>query len=184
MNMPSLHSEEPAQPAPHYGWFETILRSCVAITMLAMMVVTTLDVIGRYVFSSPLSGSYELIQVLVGLTVFTALPLTTLSGAHVNISMLDSFFRGRAIKVRRVVILALGGAIVGGIAYQLWELGQQMIRSGQVLGILEIPLGLVAFSFSAFAMLTVIVHGMLIVREVQTPVPHPGQREMQTEIAR
>ena len=57
--------------------------------LFAMMALTFVDVIGRYVVNSPLLGAYELTEVLLALVVFGAVPLE-LSSAY-TLSVLPLF---------------------------------------------------------------------------------------------
>lgn len=51
------------------------LEAVIALCLLAMVALTVFDVAGRYFFNMPLSGGYEISEILMGLTVFAALPL-------------------------------------------------------------------------------------------------------------
>src|SRR5574338_449932 len=59
------------------------------VTLFAMMVLTVVDVIGRYILNAPLHGAYELTEVLLALVVFGAAPLVTRRGTHVTTSLFD-----------------------------------------------------------------------------------------------
>lgn len=184
MNAAPHNTEEQLQPtSPRNGLLELLLRGCIAIIMLSMVTVTMVDVMGRYIFSIPLYGGYEMIRVLTGLAIFTALPLATRHEAHVNISMLDFLFHGYGRKIRRIIILSLGAMIIAGIAFQLWDQGKRISHTGQVLGVLEIPLGTVAFAFSLFAVLTVVVYVLMVVEALRTPVVRSSPAVMSTEVA-
>lgn len=166
MIRPGIGEVVPAEPftAPRLGRFETVLRACTALTMLGVMIVISADVIGRYFFASPITGSYEIVQVLLGLVFFSALPLTTQSGAHVNISILDAFLHDGLRRVQSLVMLLLGALIMSGICLQLWKLGESLSRNRRALGVLEIPLAPVVFAYSALGVLTVLVYVLMIVR--------------------
>ena len=43
--------------------------------IFVMMVVTTIDVIGRDVFNLPLFGAFEMTEILMGLVIFAGMPL-------------------------------------------------------------------------------------------------------------
>ncbi len=50
-------------------------HSISAITLFALMLITCIDVVGRYVFNSPFTGSTELIKMAVGIAIFSILPI-------------------------------------------------------------------------------------------------------------
>ena len=70
-----------------------------ALAILALMAVAFADVMMRS-FVRPLSGAFELTEVLVGVMVFAALPFVTLSGKHVKVSLLRSLV-GKNVLVAR-----------------------------------------------------------------------------------
>ena len=43
-------------------WLDRALGACAAILLFCLMALTTADVIGRYVFNSPLRGAFELTE--------------------------------------------------------------------------------------------------------------------------
>lgn len=64
------------------------LNVAAAVLMTSLVLVTCIDVIGRYLFNNPLGGAFELTQVLLSALIFAALPLTTGTGAHVEVDLL------------------------------------------------------------------------------------------------
>ena len=68
--------------------FETILLGLAATLLLALMAVTGIDVVGRYLLNAPLSGAFEMTELMLGALVFVALPLVSRAGAHVEVDLL------------------------------------------------------------------------------------------------
>jgi TRAP-type transport system small permease protein len=63
------------------------LEIAAAVLVAGLVLVTCVDVVGRYLFNNPLSGAFEMTQVLLGALVFVALPLTTSKGGHVEVDL-------------------------------------------------------------------------------------------------
>ena len=93
--------------------------------LLAMMVLTFADVIGRYVFHRSIFGTAEIVEYLMVITVFAGVALTTATNDHITISMFDGLFHGRRATVRRWSIL-----LFSIFAYLLltWELLQHALQ--------------------------------------------------------
>ena len=51
-----------------WTWLERILEAIMATFLLAMALITAIDVVGRYFFSAPLPGGYEIVQYLMALS--------------------------------------------------------------------------------------------------------------------
>ncbi|OOY19438.1 hypothetical protein BMI86_16740 [Thioclava sp. DLFJ5-1] len=65
-----------------------VLEAIAAGLVTGLILVTCVDVVGRYLFNNPLTGAYEITQVLLGALVFVAMPLTTGKGGHVEVDLL------------------------------------------------------------------------------------------------
>ena len=108
-----------------------------------MMMVTVVDVTGRYVFNAPLRAGFELTEYLMGVLVFLALPLVSAKGEHVRISLLDSRFGERARVLRDRLVGLCTAAVCLLIAWPLAMLAVRMASYGdgtQTLGIALAPL--------------------------------------------
>ena len=106
------------------------LEGLAASLVAGLILVTCIDVVGRYFFNAPLGGAFELTQVLLAALVFVALPLTTYHGGHVEVDLLLPFL---PYKVRHG-LGTFGGIIAGFIlvyfAYRLFHLAQDQWASG------------------------------------------------------
>jgi TRAP-type C4-dicarboxylate transport system permease small subunit len=125
----------------------------VALALATMAVVTALDVIGRYLLNAPLPGSYELVGLLLAITVFAALPLATLGREHVVVDVLDHLLPPRLVALQRAVTEAAAGAVLAVLAWQLWLRGERLALEHATTNLLAIPLAPVAFLMAAFTAL-------------------------------
>ena len=87
------------------------LMAVIAVVMFSMMAVTFIDVTGRYVFSAPIPGGFELIQFLMPLAMFGALPVITRSDEHIVISVLEGVLGSSGAWIQRFLVL-IGCAVV------------------------------------------------------------------------
>ena len=55
-------------------------QDAAAAILFAMMVLTTVDVVARYVFNRPLRGAFEITELLLVVLIFAGLPLVSLAG--------------------------------------------------------------------------------------------------------
>ncbi|MGZ0247129.1 MAG: TRAP transporter small permease, partial [Alphaproteobacteria bacterium] len=81
----------PESVAGHFRWPVRILTAMAALFMLGIAAVTVVDVTGRYAFNSPIPGGVEVIEFLLGLTIFSALPLVTVKRSHITVELFDGF---------------------------------------------------------------------------------------------
>ena len=102
-----------------------VLEGLAAILLLALVAVTGIDVIGRYVLNAPLPGSFELTELMLGALVFAALPLVSREGSHVEVDLIATALPER---ISRVLALVAAGVSALVLVYFAWQLGQLALR--------------------------------------------------------
>ncbi|PKA44472.1 TRAP transporter small permease [Rhizobium sullae] len=116
------------------------LNAAAAVLMAGLVLVTCIDVVGRYLFDSPLGGAFELTQVLLGALVFVALPLTTAAGAHVEVDLLVPLLPQAMVRV----LGWLGGIVTAAVllyfAFRLIILTQDHLAVGTRTAALGLPM--------------------------------------------
>src|SRR5207237_4001843 len=90
-----------------------LLQWLAAATLFALMAVVSVDVVGRYLFNRPLPAGYELVQVLMGLMVFTALPLISRQNDQITIGLLDHLFKGSDERWRLAFVNGFSALVLG-----------------------------------------------------------------------
>ncbi|GHD64106.1 hypothetical protein GCM10017083_55440 [Thalassobaculum fulvum] len=127
------------------------LKLVASVLLFAMMLVTFVDVVGRYLFASPLPGAFELTEVLLGLIVFAGLPIVTWRSEHVTVDLLTVRLPAptRRLLVR---VAALATALVlAMLAWRLSTTASDLLGYGDATVFLGIPLGPVAGAMAALA---------------------------------
>ena len=145
-------------------WTERLLEGVISLALVAMTGVTVIDVAGRYLFGARLQGGYEISELLMGLTVFAALPLATRAEGHLAIGLLTDRLHGRTRRVYRMVIVLV---TAGSLAFIAWRMGVQaqiLHRGEAATGSLQLPLWPLAAVMAALAWLSVVVAVGLVVR--------------------
>lgn len=130
-----------------------MLGTVAAIDLAAMMTLTFLDVTGRKFFASPIYGAYEITEFMMGVLIFSALPLVTARENHVTIDVFDHFIAPHIGRWQRVVVNLLSTVVLAFLGWRLWILSASHLRTNEVTMTLHIPHG--PFS-RAFAVLAVI----------------------------
>ena len=75
--------ETPAWIEKIWYFFRSVLEFATALVLMAMVALTVVDVVARYLFNSPVNGAFELTEMMLATVVFLALPLTTAAGEHI-----------------------------------------------------------------------------------------------------
>lgn len=150
------------------------LRVIMAVLLFAMMALTSADVLGRYVFDAPISGAFEIVQYLMAIVVFAALPATTASSSHLSVSIIPTTLRGPFGRAHRVFIRLVSALALLLIASRMALQAQILASSQQVSGYLEFPLAPIATVmavFASLAFLIIVVQLIAVVLGHDAPAP-------------
>lgn len=123
----------------------TALAAVCALILFTMMSLTLIDVVGRYVFNSPLVGATELTELLLVGVVFLGLPAVTLDRGHVAVNLLSDRLPARLRPVREFAVSIVVAALLCAIAWRIWMQGNQLAGYGGTTETLDFPLAPVAW---------------------------------------
>lgn len=125
--------------------------------ILVLMLVTTVDVIGRNVFNSPLPGGYELTAFSLMTLFFLSFPLVTLRDGHITVNLIDNFLGKRGQRLLSLLFHVLGTVTMGALAVFVTRLAFDINRYGDLSLYLQIPkapfIFLAAFSIGLTALI-------------------------------
>jgi len=149
-----------------FGAFvRSAIRWLVATALFLMMLITFLDVLGRYLINRPFTGSAELVQYLMVAFIFLALPVVTLRNEHISISLVESALGPAARKLQRIFISVFSAVVFGVLAARLWSHAVMLANNRDVIGYLNLPVAPAAFLASVFCAITVLVLAAMIALE-------------------
>lgn len=135
-------------------WLVLFLQILSAVTLFALMLVTCVDVVGRYVFNSPLTGSTELTEIAVGIVVFSVLPVISWRNDHIVVDLLDPLFPALAQFIRAIIInicISVGLVFLG---IRINVLGERSLSYEEVTEYLQIPTGWMMYFIGYICWLT------------------------------
>lgn len=135
------------------AWAAWVLGTLAAIDLAAMMVLTFVDVTGRKFFASPIYGAYELTEFMMGVLIFSALPLVTAREGHVTIDVFDHFIAPAIGHWQRFLVNLMSTLVLAFLGWRLWILSASHLRTNEVTMTLHIPHGPFSRAFAVLAIL-------------------------------
>lgn len=117
---------------------ETLCGLLAGIALLAIMVLTFLDVGGRKLLDNSITGSLELTELLMVVVIFGALPLVSERGEHVVFDSLDPYLPDAIKKIQRALVHLLCGAALLGLGWLMWQTGADFLQTGETTAQLQI----------------------------------------------
>jgi len=128
-----------------------------ALMVMLMMVVTCIDVVGRYLFNSPLTGSFEITELALAAMIFIGLPLTTDSDEHIRVDLMDGAMSTGIRNMLTLIMDWLSALVLAVLAWQLWHKTQSLSADGHVTNTLEIPLTPIGYLMTASCAVSALV---------------------------
>jgi len=147
-------------------WMSRLLGGLAVTLLFAMMVLTFIDVVGRYFFNFPVPGGFEITEIMLATLIFAGLPLMTISQEHITVDLFDRFMPSHISYIRDVVISLICSLSMGIITWRMWVKAGESVEYGDVTAFLYIPMGPPTYFMSIMSGLTAVIflfHAVLIV---------------------
>lgn len=138
-------------------WLALTLNLIAGSALMLMMLITCIDVIGRYLFNKPLVGGVELIEVLLGLMIFAALPVISWRNEQVVVDILDPFVPPLINLIRNILFNVVTSMALIVIGQRIWDLGTRASSHGEVTEYLHLPVGMIVSFFGVMCWFTAAV---------------------------
>lgn len=156
-------------------WIAFLLELVAASGLFFLMLLTCVDVGGRYLFNNSVDGAVEITQITLAIVVFAEMPVVTWRGAHILVDLLDSYVNQTVIKVLSLFSALIISTSFYVVAVRIWQLGERQLRRGVVTEYLELPAGyLVEYIaimswFTAAGMVTYGIYRIISTKNISGP---------------
>jgi len=112
---------------------------CIAI-LFGMMLLGSADVVGRYVFNRPVSGTYEIFGVLLPCLVLLGLAYTQAARAHIRITLVLERLPSRLQRVLGIVTTIIAMFITVLICWHGLALSIRFHDLGKMIDTIQVPI--------------------------------------------
>ena len=135
----------------------SILETISSIVIFVMMILTFVDVIGRYGFHEPIFGGTEIISALLALAIFSGLGVINARDDHITVELFEDPIRrlisplGHEIIVQIFSVFAM--TLIAGV---LIEHALEAYHINKLTEVLEMPVYFVTGTVAVFAVISVI----------------------------
>ena len=140
-------------PAPirHRPASYVILSSVSGLAIALLGIVTCVDVAGRYFFGRPLVGAHEILDMLICLAIFPALPLACWERQQISVDLIDHALPPRARENLLCVVDVVCALCLAIVAWRMFIYGAKLRDYGDVTLLLRLPLYPYAYLIGAMA---------------------------------
>ena len=144
------------------AWLEGALSLTSGTVLFLMMMITAVDVIGRYVFNKPLSGGFEITEMLLAALIYCGLPLVSQRREHIVIDTFDPLMSARVKRSLDVLAEIVCSITLGGIGYLIFRRAARVAEYGDTTSVLKWPLAPVAYLMGTMIVIACLIHLSLI----------------------
>jgi TRAP-type C4-dicarboxylate transport system permease small subunit len=139
---------------------QVVLKFAAGIFLIALSLLTLLDVLGRYVFNMPVRGAVELTEALMVGVIFTGIVLATQARQHVTVDLLTMALGPRGRRIQQGFALLLAACVSALLGAVTWSQAMSAREYGDKTTMLGIPMAPLMFFMSAFLFLNGLIHAV------------------------
>ena len=123
-----------------------------------MMLLTVVDVVGRYVFNRPLRGAFELTELMLVVLIFAGLPLVSYADEHVTMDFIDRLLSPRGQLALRRAMQAISAALMFLLAWLVWLKADRIWAYRDATDVLRIVYGPFVYFMAVMIGLAGLIH--------------------------
>jgi len=142
-----------------------------AVVLMLLMIITFIDVLGRYLFSAPLPGAFELTEIMMAMLIFAGLPLVSRANQHVTVNLIVGILSPQTLHLQRLITQAIMAVVLAVMSWRMWIKAAEMLEQGDETSYLLLPIAPVAFFMTlmmAFSTLIIAIQFVRIYRSKET----------------
>ena len=147
--------------APEHPWerrAEVLLGVAASAILFAMMVLTFVDVVARYVFSRPVRGAFEVTELMLVVLIFAGLPLVSWGDEHALMDFVDRVLRPRGQRVLEAAVHVLCAAVMFLLTWLVWLKADRIWAYRDATDLLRIVYGPFVYFMAVMIGLTGVIH--------------------------
>ena len=137
---------------------EALLGVAASAILFAMMLLTTVDVVARYVFNRPLRGAFEVTELLLVVLIFAGLPLVSFAGEHAVMDFVDRVLGRRAQVALERVVQAVSAALMFLLTWLVWGKADRVWAYRDATDVLRVVYGPFVYFMAVMLAVAGVIH--------------------------
>jgi len=146
--------------------FDVVLQRALGVTsavvLFLMMMITAVDVAGRYLFNKPIAGGFELTEILLAALIYCGLPLVSARREHIVIDTFDPLFSRQLKRGLDMVAEVVCAAALAGVGLLIFIRANRVAEYGDTTSVLKLPLAPVVYVMAVMITVAALIHLLLI----------------------
>ena len=137
---------------------EAVLGVAASAILFAMMLLTFVDVVARYVFNRPVRGAFEVTELMLVVLIFAGLPLVSFADEHVTMDFIDRLLGGAGRAWLQRAMHVVTTAVMGLLAWLVWLKADRIWGYRDATDVLRIVYGPFVYFMAVMIGLTGVIH--------------------------
>jgi TRAP-type C4-dicarboxylate transport system permease small subunit len=146
--------------------FDVVLQRALGVTsavvLFLMMMITAVDVAGRYLFNKPIAGGFELTEILLAALIYCGLPLVSARREHIVIDTFDPLFSRQLKRGLDMVAEVVCAVALAGVGLLIFIRANRVAEYGDTTSVLKLPLAPVVYVMAVMITVAALIHLLLI----------------------
>ena len=146
---------------PEQAWkrrVEALLGVAASAILFAMMTLTFVDVVGRYVLNRPVRGGFEVTELLLLVLIFAGLPLVSFTNEHAVMDFVDRVLGRRALRGLEGGVELVNALLMLGLAWLMWGKADRIWAYRDATDVLRILYGPFVYFMALALALAGVIH--------------------------
>ena len=146
---------------PERGWerrVEVILGAAASAILLALMLLTFVDVVARYGFNRPVRGAFEITELMLVVLIFAGLPLVSYADEHALMDFIDRLLGPREQRLLERAVQLMCAAVMFLLARLIWLKADTIWGYRDATDVLRIVYGPFVYFMAVMIGLTGLIH--------------------------
>ncbi len=147
--------------APEPKWkrhADALLGVVAAAILFAMMALTVVDVVARYVFSRPLRGAFEITELMLLVLIFAGLPLVSFADEHALMDFIDRLLGPRSQSWLERLVQLVNAAFMFLLTWLVWGKADRIWAYRDATDVLRIVYGPFVYFMAVTLALAGVIH--------------------------
>ena len=137
---------------------DALLGVVASAVLFAMMLLTVVDVVARYVFSRPLRGAFEVTELMLLVLIFAGLPLVSFSNEHAVMDFIDRVLGPRSQRWLERGVQLTNAAFMFLLTWLVWRKAVRISAYGDTTDVLRILYGPFVYFMAVTLALAGLIH--------------------------
>jgi TRAP-type C4-dicarboxylate transport system permease small subunit len=140
------------------GNADALLGVVASAILLAMMLLTVVDVVARYVFSRPLRGAFEITELMLLVLIFAGLPLVSFADEHAVMDFIDRLLGPRGQGWLERAVQLVNASFMFLLTWLVWRKADRIWAYRDATDVLRIVYGPFVYFMAVTLALACVIH--------------------------